>query len=411
MKLTYLPQKISNEIKIFNGLGKNAIFVLISNILFEVAAPVIYVFSNSYFWYKTNDIKLIIFFNIFFYLFIPISFYLNGFFVKKIRIKFLLFFGLISQGLAVFLYILNATPDYINTLIFGSLLGFFNGFYWANRNFIVLETTTDKNRDYYNGLFLAIATIIGIIFNSLYGNFIGHNEISETAKQTNYLIVSIFVIGILIFAGLFALKGRYKNPVVKEIYLKNPDSSWKNFRKIYFYTGIRESVSFMIPTTIILYVLNGEDLLGEANSLALLATAFIVYVLGRFISKKDRKYVISSGVLILILNSLLLIMFYSEFFSFIFNTLDAIGNTLLYLSLVPMLQREIDKQIENDNSAYKYIFDSDLFLNFGRIIGTVLIFGIIVLFGDEMGLKLAPLFFTLANLLFLQKVFAVKDWL
>ena len=46
MKLTYLPQKISNEIKIFNGLGKNAIFVLISNILFEVAAPVIYVFSN-----------------------------------------------------------------------------------------------------------------------------------------------------------------------------------------------------------------------------------------------------------------------------------------------------------------------------------------------------------------------------
>ena len=167
----------------------------------------------------------------------------------------------------------------------------------------------------------------------------------------------------------------------------------------------------MIPTTIILYVLNGEDLLGEANSLALLATAFIVYVLGRFISKKDRKYVISTGVLILILNSLLLIMFYSEFFSFIFNTLDAIGNTLLYLSLVPMLQREIDKQIENDNSAYKYIFDSDLFLNFGRIIGTVLIFGIIVLFGDEMGLKLAPLFFTLANLLFLQKVFAVKDWL
>ncbi len=409
MKLTYLPQKISNEIKIFNGLGKNAIYVLISNILFEIAAPMIYVFSNSYFWYKTNDIKLIIFFNIFFYLFLPISFYLNGFFVKKIRIKYLLFFGLISQGVSLFLYIFSAQPNYLNTLIFGSILGFFNGFYWSNRNFIVLETTTDKNRDYYNGLFLAAATIIGIIFNSLYGNFIGHNEISETAKQTNYLLASFFTIGILVFSGLFVLKGRYKNPVVKEIYLKNPNKSWQNFRKIYFYTGVRESVSFMIPMTIILYVLNGEDLLGEANSLALIATAFIVYVLGRFISRKDRKYVILLGVFILIINSLLLILFYSEFYSFVFNTLDAIGNTLLYLSLVPLLQKELDKQIQNDTSEYKYIFDSDLFINFGRILGTVSIFIIILAFGDETGLKFAPLFLTLANLLFLQKVFEVKD--
>jgi YQGE family putative transporter len=409
MKLTYLPQKISNEIKIFNGLGKNAIYVLISNILFEIAAPMIYVFSNSYFWYKTNDIKLIIFFNIFFYLFLPISFYLNGFFVKKIRIKYLLFFGLISQGVSLFLYIFSAQPNYLNTLIFGSILGFFNGFYWSNRNFIVLETTTDKNRDYYNGLFLAAATIIGIIFNSLYGNFIGHNEISETAKQTNYLLASFFTIGILVFSGLFVLKGRYKNPVVKEIYLKNPNKSWQNFRKIYFYTGVRESVSFMIPMTIILYVLNGEDLLGEANSLALIATAFIVYVLGRFISRKDRKYVILLGVFILIINSLLLILFYSEFYSFVFNTLDAIGNTLLYLSLVPLLQKELDKQIQNDTSEYKYIFDSDLFINFGRILGTVSIFIIILAFGDETGLKFGPLFLTLANLLFLQKVFEVKD--
>jgi len=409
MKLTYLPQKISNEIKIFNGLGKNAIYVLLSNVLFEIAAPMIYVFSNSYFWYKTNDIKLIIFFNIFFYLFLPISFYLNGFFVKKIRIKYLLFFGLISQGVSLFLYIFSAQPNYLNTLIFGSILGFFNGFYWSNRNFIVLETTTDKNRDYYNGLFLAAATIIGIIFNSLYGNFIGHNEISETAKQTNYLLASFFTIGILVFSGLFVLKGRYKNPVVKEIYLKNPNKSWQNFRKIYFYTGVRESVSFMIPMTIILYVLNGEDLLGEANSLALIATAFIVYVLGRFISRKDRKYVILLGVFILIINSLLLILFYSEFYSFVFNTLDAIGNTLLYLSLVPLLQKELDKQIQNDTSEYKYIFDSDLFINFGRILGTVSIFIIILAFGDETGLKFAPLFLTLANLLFLQKVFEVKD--
>lgn len=409
MKLNYLPQKITQEIKIFNGLGKNAILVLISNIMFEIAAPMIYVFSNSYFWYKTNDLKLIIFFNIFFYVFLPISFYLNGFFVKKIRIKYLLFLGLISQGVTLLLYIVSAQPNYVNTLIFGSLLGFFNGFYWANRNFVVLETTTDKNRDYYNGVLLASATIIGIIFNSLYGNFIGHNEISETAKQTNYILASIFAITVLILSGYFVLKGKYKNPVVKEIYLKNPNPSWINFRKIYFYTGVRESVSFMIPVTLILYVLNSEDLLGEANSLALIATAIIVYLLGRFISSKERKYVILLGISILTINSLFLILFYSEFFAFIFNTFDAIGNTLLYLSLVPILQKELDKQIKNDTSEYKYIFDSDLFINFGRILGTVSIFGFITYFGDETGLKFAPLFLTLANLLFLQKVFSIKE--
>jgi hypothetical protein len=81
----------------------------------------------------------------------------------------------------------------------------------------------------------------------------------------------------------------------------------------------------------------------------------------------------------------------------------------LYLSLVPLLQKELDKQIQNDTSEYKYIFDSDLFINFGRILGTVSIFIIILAFGDETGLKFAPLFLTLANLLFLQKVFEVKD--
>jgi YQGE family putative transporter len=271
------------------------------------------------------------------------------------------------------------------------------------------QTTDDENRDYYYGVFLSGATLISILFNSIYGNFLGHPEIWGVPKDTLYLIASIFVILILFLSGSFLLKGRYRNPIVKSIILRNPDQKWKRIRKIYFLTGLREANSFLIPTLLILYVLQTEDLLGEAISLASVASAVVIYLAGRYIKKQDRKLIIALGILLLAINSFLLIIFYSDQFAFIYNTIESIGNIFIYLSLVPIFLKQLDIQKENSDSEYKFLFDADLFLNIGRIFGTILIFFIFQIFGTQAALKLTPLLFIVFNLFFLRSVYLVKE--
>lgn len=402
-------RKALYAIKPFNGLGPDAIKLLISNLLFDMAAPLINIFSNSFFWYKTGDLKLIILFYLFYYLAIPVSYYLNAFLLKKIKIKIVGFFGLILQGFALLLYVTNMEPTVLNIFIYGSILGIFGGLYWANRSFMEFQTTKDENRDFYYGLYLSAATIISIIFYPLYGNFLGHSDVWGFDKNTLYVITSFFGFFVILFSGYFLLSGKFRNPIVRNIFLSSPSNSWKKMRQIYLLTGIREANSFLLPTLIILYMLKTEDFLGEANALASFVVAIVIFFIGSKITKHQRKKVITIGILILILNSFLILFTVSEYYAFLFNTIESTGNILIYLSLIPVFFKQLGIQTENSDSEYKFLFDSELFLNIGRILGTVFILIIFTLFGDFWGTELTPLIFVLPHLLFLRITYLIKD--
>jgi len=402
-------KSLTRELKFFNGLKKGAIRLLFSNLLFEVASPMLYIFSNAFFWYKSQDLKIIVLFNLFFYIFIPLSFFINGYLIKKVNIKYLAVTGLTFQGFSMLFFMFNMEPGILNTLLYGGFFGIFSGLYWANRNFMEFQSTSDEDRDYFYGVYLSGATIISIVFNSVYGNFLAQEKLLGISKNSLYLIATAFVIFILILSSYLLLKGKYRNPTVSTITLRNPDEKWKLVRKIYFYTGLREANSFMIPTLFILYYLNTEDLLGEANSLASIVTALIIYIIGRSIKKQGRKVVIALGVLILTINSFLILFFEPKHFAFFYNTVDATGNILIYLSLIPIYLKQLDIQKQNSDSEFKFLFDADLFLNLGRIFGILIIFIIFNFIGDGDGIKLTPLIFIIPNLLFLRNIYLVKD--
>lgn len=402
-------RSIAKEIKVFNGLKKGAIRLLFSNLLFEVAAPMLYIFSNAFFWYKAQDLKIVVLFNLFFYIFIPLSFFINGYLLSKFNIKYLAAAGLTLQGFAMLFFMFNIEPTVINTFIYSSIFGIFSGIYWANRNFMEFQTTSDNDRDYFYGIYLSGATIISIVFNSLYGNFLAREDLLGVSKNTLYIIATIFVIFILFISSYLLIQGKYRNPIVKTITLKNPDEKWKLVRKIYFLTGLREANSFMIPTLFILYYLNTEDLLGEANSFASIVTAIIIYILGRTVRKQGRKWVIGFGVLVLLINSFLILFFDPKHFAFFYNTIDATGNIFIYLAIVPIFLKQLDIQKQNSDSEFKFLFDSDLFLNLGKIFGISFIYLIFNFIGDGDAIKLTPLFFIIPNLLFLRNIYLVKD--
>lgn len=141
-------KSLTRELKFFNGLKKGAIRLLFSNLLFEVASPMLYIFSNAFFWYKSQDLKIIVLFNLFFYIFIPLSFFINGYLIKKVNIKYLAVTGLTFQGFSMLFFMFNMEPGILNTLLYGGFFGIFSGLYWANRNFMEFQSTSDEDRDY-----------------------------------------------------------------------------------------------------------------------------------------------------------------------------------------------------------------------------------------------------------------------
>jgi YQGE family putative transporter len=59
----------------------------------------------------------------------------------------------------------------------GFLMSFSSGFYWANRDFLALSTTSDSTRNYYYGLDQFFSTNIGVITPFLVGDcFIANVE-------------------------------------------------------------------------------------------------------------------------------------------------------------------------------------------------------------------------------------------
>lgn len=334
---------------------------------------------------------------------------MNGYILKKINIKLVGFFGLLLQGFSLLFYTINIEANIYTISIYGFILGLFSGFYWSSRNFMEYQTTRDKNRDYYYGFYLSGATLISIIFNSFYGNFLGHSDLWNLSKNTLYVISSVFGFCIILISGYILLTGVFRNPIIKDITLAKATESWKKVRFIYLLTGIRESNSFLLPALLLLYTLKTEDFLGEANSLASIVVAVVIYFIGTKISMKYRKTVVTAGILILVANSFLLLFSISDYYAFLYNTVESTGNILIYLSLIPIFQKQLQIHTSNSDSEYKFIFDGELFLNFGRIVGTIFIFSIFSFFGDFWGTRLTPLFFILPHLLFLRNIYLLKN--
>ena len=120
----------------FDNLGDVVKHLLYSYGLYLISYPIIGIFINAYFWRQTEDITLIAAYNLGFFIFLPLGFYVNGLLLKRIKITKLYLVGLIISTISTVAVIFFSGNNLWYFLAYGAIFGFGSGIYWANRNFL-----------------------------------------------------------------------------------------------------------------------------------------------------------------------------------------------------------------------------------------------------------------------------------
>ena len=138
---------IGKELTFFNAHPLPMRVLLLTNLIYALVLPIIELFIGAYIMRNSSDISLVVIFQLALYIGIPATFALNGFLLNYFKISRLYSLGMLLSGISM------AAMMSLDTLttwgIFGTglIMGLSYGFFWANRDFLALNTTNNDNRN------------------------------------------------------------------------------------------------------------------------------------------------------------------------------------------------------------------------------------------------------------------------
>src|SRR5258708_7914619 len=142
-----------HEIGVFMSYPRNMRVLLITNFIFSFIGPMISTFAGAFLMRESNnDVKAPVTYQLTQYLGIPIAFLLNGWLLQWVGISWLYSAGMLISGVSMGWMTIQHQLTMRGIIVAGLFMGMASGFYWANRDFLIIESTNDKNRNYYYGL-------------------------------------------------------------------------------------------------------------------------------------------------------------------------------------------------------------------------------------------------------------------
>lgn len=362
---------IKKEISHFNTFEPNVKKLLSANFLYSFAISFMNIFVNAYIWSKADNSTVMIY-NIGIYLGLPVVFAINGYLLRLLSIKMLYSFGMIASSGTIF-YLMWLT-EYTTIIFFisGFIIGMAYGLHWANRNYLIMASTTNENRNYYTGSEYMLVNIAFLLSPLLSGFFIEYGtSLGFYDKDTAYLIVIGLIFLICALAASFILRGTYETPKLdgRIIYFRFA-SIWKNMQIVTFFKGAVQGAQIIMPTLLVMNLVGEEGILGIITSIGGMVAALTVYVMGRIAKPDDRVKIMMLSIVILFSGALSHSLIFSAISVFIWTAVQALSDPIFYEAYNPMLYRAMDVSSENENKPrYSFVINNEILINLGRIIG------------------------------------------
>ena len=145
-------QKLVHEFKFFNAHPLGMRTLLLTNLIYALVMPIVELFIGAYIMRNSSDISLVVIFQLAVYTGIPLTFMINGFLLNHFPIARLYSLGMLLSGVSMFAMMSLDNLDTLGVFFAGLIMGLSYGFFWANRDFLALNTTRDDNRNYYYGI-------------------------------------------------------------------------------------------------------------------------------------------------------------------------------------------------------------------------------------------------------------------
>lgn len=365
--------KIVKEFDFFSSHSKGMRVLLLTNLIYGLVGPIIELFIGAYIMRNSSDISLVVIFQLAVYTGIPLTFMINGFLLNRIKIAWLYSFGMLLSGISMFAMMLLQQLDTMGVFLAGLIMGLSYGFFWANRDFLALNTTNDGTRNYYYGIETFFYTITGILVPLAAGAFIGATDKNGWFGghvNTAYYILTAIVFVMSMFASILVHRGEFVNPKRAPFLFIKFDRIWNKMLGLASLKGLAQGYIVTAPTMLILSLVGKEGSLGLIQGIAAAVSAILLYVLGRVTEPKHRLLIYGIGCLLFMVGALLNASLYSAIGVILFMMCLLFARPLLDIAYFPIQLKVIDFVAEKEKrNEFSYIFNHELGLYLGRLFG------------------------------------------
>ena len=343
--------KIVKEFDFFSSHSKGMRVLLLTNLIYGLVGPIIELFIGAYIMRNSSDISLVVIFQLAVYTGIPLTFMINGFLLNRIKIAWLYSFGMLLSGISMFAMMLLQQLDTMGVFLAGLIMGLSYGFFWANRDFLALNTTNDGTRNYYYGIETFFYTITGILVPLAAGAFIGATDKNGWFGghvNTAYYILTAVVFVMSMFASVLVHRGEFINPKRAPFLFIKFDRIWNKMLGLASLKGLAQGYIVTAPTMLILSLVGKEGSLGLIQGIAAAVSAILLYVLGRVTGPNHRLLIYGIGCLLFMVGALLNAALYSALGVILFMMCLLFARPLLDIAYFPIQLKVIDYVAEKE---------------------------------------------------------------
>jgi YQGE family putative transporter len=344
--------------------------------------PVIEMFIGAYVMRKSDDVKMVVIYQLAVYTGIPFTFLVNGWLLHWVSVKRLYSAGMLLSGVSmvVMMSLNELSPTGLG--VAGLLMGMSFGLYWSNRDYLALSSTSDTNRNYYYGLETFFATNIGIVIPIAVGAFIGWYGGEVTGRVAKaYQVITAVVFIITLAASIIVHQGEFKNPPRSQFLYFRYYWIWNRMQLLAVLKGLAQGYIVTAPAMLIMTHVGKEGSLGVMLSVGGVLSAVLLYVIGRTTQPRHRIYLFAVGLSFFAMGALANGILFNKIGVLIFMLLLVLGRPLADIAYftIQMLVIDTVSAIEKRNQ-YTYIFVQEFGFYIGRFAGC----GLFILLANQL---------------------------
>lgn len=365
--------KLTKEFQFFQSHPLGMRTLLLTNLIYALVMPIVELFVGAYIMRNSADISLVVIFQLAVYTGIPLTFMINGFLLNHFPVARMYSLGMLLSGVSMFAMMSLDNLDTFGVFIAGLIMGLSYGFFWANRDFLALNTTKDANRNYYYGIETFFYTVTGIVVPLAAGAFIASTEQNGWFNgnvNVAYHGLTIGVFALSVFASVLVHRGKFQNPKRAPFLFFNFDRLWNKMLGLAALKGVAQGYIVTAPTMLILTLVGKEGSLGLITSIGAALSAVLLYVLGRITGPQHRLMIYGIGCGLFVLGALSNAGLYSAQGVILFMLCLLFARPLLDIAYFPIQLKVIDVVAAKEGrNEFAYIFNHELGLYLGRLLG------------------------------------------
>jgi len=384
---------LTKEVRTFLSCPRDMRILLLTNLVFAFVLPVIELFVAAYIMRNSQAASKVASYQVAIYAGTPLAFLLNGLMLEKLGVKFLYGMGMVCSGGSLVLMMSSPVLTIASIALSGFLMGLASGLFWANRDLLALMTTSDANRNYFYGLETSFNTITAVIVPGLLGWFIStatsRSPFVHTANGA-YHAVAISTCVLAIIACVILSAGSFRRSARPKFLFFRFHRAWNHLLMLAVLIGLGQGYLVMAPALLVLMLVGKEGSLGAILAIGGLVSAVVLYVTGRIAQPKHRILVLGMGFVLFVLGSLVNTVLFNAVSVLIFMACLVLAKPALQWAYFPIQMGVIDavSAVEGRNQ-YAYVFNHELGLFAGRLIGCTSFLYLAFTVSDIVALRVA----------------------